>query len=409
MSCPPPGPYPVNMMDALFATPNRRIVACAVVATAAGLAALVMVPAAVRSIFSSNFLPHAYCYLQDRDLIALHLGSDAVIWLSYVAISCTLVYLVWRTRREIPFSWMFLAFGTFIVACGFTHFMEMVVLWKPLYWLSADIKLLTALASLITAIALPTLIPQVHGMVAAAHLSEERKAQLEQANGELQRLSAQVMNVQDAERRRLARELHDGVGQYLAAIKMSCDVALAEAKGRSDVISHALHDTVGLVDRCTAEVRTMSHLLHPPLLEEMGLSLAIPWFVDGFEQRSGIRVELNMPEDLGRLSQSQELGLFRVLQESLTNIHRHSKSTVAIVRIRAEASSLLLDIADRGIGFRSRNGNPPNAGVGIAGMRERIRELGGEFSIDSGPGGTTVRAVIPVGKGTERVEANSGS
>ena len=235
-------------MDALFATPNRRIVACAVVATAAGLAALVMVPAAVRSIFSSNFLPHAYCYLQDRDLIALHLGSDAVIWLSYVAISCTLVYLVWRTRREIPFSWMFLAFGTFIVACGFTHFMEMVVLWKPLYWLSADIKLLTALASLITAIALPTLIPQVHGMVAAAHLSEERKAQLEQANGELQRLSAQVMNVQDAERRRLARELHDGVGQYLAAIKMSCDVALAEAKGRSDVISHALHD-LHLLDR----------------------------------------------------------------------------------------------------------------------------------------------------------------
>lgn len=104
MSCPPPGPYPVNMMDALFATPNRRIVACAVVATAAGLAALVMVPAAVRSIFSSNFLPHAYCYLQDRDLIALHLGSDAVIWLSYVAISCTLVYLVWRTRREIPLA-----------------------------------------------------------------------------------------------------------------------------------------------------------------------------------------------------------------------------------------------------------------------------------------------------------------
>lgn len=168
-------------------------------AIAVSLVALVMAPSAIRAMLSTRFLPHAYCYFYDKQLIALHLGSDAAIWLSYVAISCTLVYLVWRTRREVPFSWMFLAFGLFIVACGFTHFMEMVVLWKPLYWLAGDVKLITAVASVVTAIALPGLIPQVHGMMSAAQLPEDRGLQLERATSEPQQLSSHVMNVQDAE------------------------------------------------------------------------------------------------------------------------------------------------------------------------------------------------------------------
>jgi hypothetical protein len=146
-------------------------------------------------------LPHTYCYLYNKQLIGLNVGTDAAIWLSYVAISCTLVYLVWRTRREVPFSWMFLAFGLFIVACGFTHFMEIVVLWKPLYWLAGDVKLVTAFASVVTAVALPGLIPQIHGMVKSAHVSEERRLQVEQANAELQQISARVMSAQDGERR----------------------------------------------------------------------------------------------------------------------------------------------------------------------------------------------------------------
>ena len=254
---------------------NRRLeLVSAFAAVAATLSALLFIPSAFLRIFSSNFLPHAYCYLYDKKLIALHVGSDTVIWLSYVAISLTLVYLVWRTRREIPFSWMFLAFGLFIVACGFTHLMEVIVLWKPLYWLAGDIKLLTALASVITAMALPGLIPEVHKMVSAAHLSEERRLQLEEANANLLQLSNRIMSVQDGERRRIARELHDGVGQYLAAIKMSCEVALQETHQSSGV--SAITESLTLLDRCTAEVRTLSHLLHPPLLEEMGLVSAIP-------------------------------------------------------------------------------------------------------------------------------------
>jgi signal transduction histidine kinase len=271
---------------------------------------------------------------------------------------------------------MFLAFGLFIVACGFTHLMEIVVLWVPMYWLSGDLKLLTAVASVVTAIALPGLVPQAHSMVTAARLSEERGLQLEKANSELRHLSAQLMSVQDAERRRLARELHDGVGQYLIAIKMSCEVAL---QNKEDAGS-SLRQSLDLLDRCTAEVRTISHLLHPPLLEEMGLASALPWYVEGFTKRSGIAVDLDMPARLDRLPQPLEMVLFRVLQEGLTNIHRHSGSDTATIRLRIENGSVSLAIEDRGKGFIGKNGPAIHPGVGVASM----------------PTGTTITAVIPL-------------
>jgi signal transduction histidine kinase len=363
-------------------------------------AALVLIPSALRGMFSSSFLPHSFCYLNNKQLIALHVGSDSAIWLSYLAISCTLVYLVWRTRREVPFSWMFLAFGLFIVACGFTHLMEVIVLWKPLYWLSGDIKLVTAVASVVTAIALPGVIPQVHRMVTAAHLSEDRRLQLERANAELLQISVHIMSVQDAERRRIARELHDGVGQYLAAIKMSSEVALEECRQGAGVGVSALHDSLELLDRCTAEVRTMSHLLHPPLLEEMGLAAAVPWYVKGFTERSGIEVDLDGPAQLERLPQAIELVLFRVLQEGLTNIHRHADSKLAKIRFRKENGRVCLAIEDSGKGFASVDGQPVKVGVGIASMRERVREFGGELRVSSGSAGTVVEVMMPVNKET---------
>ena len=356
-------------------------------------AALVMVPSTLRDITSSSFLPHAYCYLYDRQLIGLHVVTDTIIWLSYVAISLTLVHLVRRTRREIPFSWMFLAFGLFIVACGFTHFMEVIVLWKPLYWVSADVKLVTALASVVTAVALPKLVPQVHEMVKQARVSEERKLQLERANRELQHLSARVMAVQDGERRRIARELHDSLGQYLAAVKMSTQAALEQAN--PETRDRLLHDSLSVLDRCTAEVRTLSYLLHPPLLEEVGLSAALTWYIDGFRQRTGIDVDLQITCEKARLPEDIELALFRVLQESLSNIRRHSGSEVAMVKLIAADESVELIVEDRGRGFQSDAG-PQMSGVGIAGMRERMRELGGELRISSQVQGTTVRAILPL-------------
>jgi len=215
-------------MKSLSTASRKTLVRGGLIGTALVLSVLVLMPGTVLEANSVRFLPHAFCYLNDDKLIALHFGSDALIWLSYVSIALTLAYLVRRTRREIPYSWMFLAFGTFIIACGFTHFMEMVVLWKPLYWLAGDVKLVTALASVVTAIALPPLVPQIQSMVRSAHLSEARRLQLEKANEELQHLSAHLLRAQDCERRRIARELHDDIGQYLIAMKMSIDVALSQ-------------------------------------------------------------------------------------------------------------------------------------------------------------------------------------
>lgn len=373
---------------------RKLVVLSSAGALALSVAALVMIPSALRGIASSNFLPHATCYLYNKQLIALHVGSDTAIWLAYVAISCTLVYLVWKTRREIPFSWMFLAFGTFIVACGFTHFMEVVVLWKPLYWLAGDVKLVTALASVVTAIALPGLVPEARKMVLSAHVSEERREQLERANAELQQTSARILAVQDNERRRIARELHDSIGQYLAAIKMSCGAALeVQPEGKE---AAALEDAIKLLDRCTSEVRTMSYLLHPPLLEEMGLASAMPWYVAGFTERSGVRVKLDLPPRMVRLPENIELALFRVLQESLTNIHRHSGSKEAAIHLRVENGSACLVVEDTGKGFGPSNGEGLRLGVGIASMRERVRELGGELHVRSSAGGTIVEAKIPL-------------
>jgi len=378
------------------AAPGRDFLAGGLLgALALSAATLAIIPMALRGMLSSaSFLPHSYCYLNNKQLIGLNIGTDGVIWLSYVAISCTLVYLVWRTRREVPFSWMFLAFGLFIVACGFTHFMEIVVLWKPLYWLAGDVKLVTAFASVITAIALPRLIPQVHAMVTSAHLSEDRRTQLEKVNTELQQISVRVISAQDEERRRVARELHDGIGQYLMAIKMASEVTLDKCKG--DDRMEALAGSLKLIDQCTAEVRTMSHLLHPPLLEEVGLASAVPWYVEGFAERSGIKVDLQMPASFHRLPQAVELVLFRVLQESLTNIHRHAGSKRAKIQLRIDDRSAALSVEDDGKGLVSANGQPHKPGVGIAGMRERVRELGGEFRITSAATGTKVEAVVPM-------------
>lgn len=391
-------------MESLTSAPSRKIVtggfAGALLLSAATLALL---PTAVsRMLSSSGFLPHTYCYVNDRQLIALHVGTDAAIWLSYVAISCTLVYLVWRTRREVPFSWMFLAFGLFIVACGFTHFMEIVVLWKPLYWLAGDVKLVTAFASVITAVALPGLIPEVHAMVRSAHVSEDRRRQLERANEELQQISTRTLAAQDEERRRVSRELHDGIGQYLIAIKMCCEVTLQKLPG--DERAGALNAAIEHLDRCTAEVRTMSHLLHPPLLEEVGLASAIPWYAGGFAERSGVKVELDLPEQMERLAPVVELVLFRVLQESLTNIHRHSKGQLAKIRLRVDDKTATMSVEDNGTGFIANNGMAQKAGVGVASMRERVRELGGELRVVSGPNGTKVEAMVPLRPVAARIE-----
>jgi signal transduction histidine kinase len=213
----------------------------------------------------------------------------------------------------------------------------------------------------------------------------------------LRRLSAQLLKVQDEERRRIARELHDSLGQYLAAIKINLGLL---AFGHGDQTAN-LNEVQQLLDRAIAETRTLSHLLHPPSLDLAGFASAASWYVEGFAKRSGIRASLKLPENLTRLPVSVETALFRIMQEALTNAHRHSQSQVVEISLAVDDSLATLTVVDFGKGIPKEvldglNHSGTNVGVGLAGIRERTKELGGTFEVESGPTGTTLKASVPL-------------
>ncbi len=215
----------------------------------------------------------------------------------------------------------------------------------------------------------------------------ERKRYQEQ----LQTLSGNLMQVQDEERRRIARDLHDSTGQKLVALKLSLARSSGSGKGERD-------QEINLVDDILQDIRTLSQLLHPPLLEEAGLISATKWLVEGFSSRSGIELTLNVPHGIGRLSPDIELALFRVIQEALNNIHRHSGAKTAQVEVAKKDDSLVLRVSDDGRGMPpSRAGTAgPTLGVGLLGMRERLSQLGGRLKINSSASGTIIEAEVPL-------------
>jgi len=220
------------------------------------------------------------------------------------------------------------------------------------------------------------------------------------AEESLRLLSGQLLHLQDQERRRIARELHDSAGQILAALGMNLSLVGSENGDIDPRAARAIQESIGLVQELSRELRTISHLLHPPLLDEVGLASGLRSYLDGFTERSKIRVDLELPEDLGRLQQDLETAIFRIVQECLTNIHRHSESPVARIRISRSDSQVSLEVEDRGKGIPSEkrealdSGGTP--GVGIRGMRERLRQLGGTLEINSNGSGTVVVARLPV-------------
>jgi PAS domain S-box-containing protein len=221
---------------------------------------------------------------------------------------------------------------------------------------------------------------------------------LRDAESELRQLSGRLLHLQDEERRRIARHLHETVAQSLAALKMNLAIVQKSKEALDKRGSFALEEIRSLLEVCIREVRTLSYLLHPPLLDESGLPSALRWYTEGFEQRSGVRVNLQIPANLGRLSQEMETTLFRIVQECLTNIHQHSGSSTATIAVRQNAEELVLEVKDEGRGMPPRivSAHEPVGvvGVGIAGMRERIKQLGGQMEIQSDSKGTTVKAVL---------------
>jgi len=222
-----------------------------------------------------------------------------------------------------------------------------------------------------------------------------------QAEESLRELSGRVLQLQDEERRRLARELHDSTAQNIVALGMNLGIVDQAAAALDAGAREALSESLALADQCIRELRTFSYLLHPPVLDDLGLSSALIWYVEGFRQRSGIAVKLEIAADLGRLPQELEQMLFRIVQESLSNIHRHSGSRTATIRIARYAKEVVMQISDQGHGIASNlNGGVltlARVGVGIAGMRERVPQTGGRLDIRSRPSGTDIEVVAPLG------------
>ena len=236
----------------------------------------------------------------------------------------------------------------------------------------------------------------------------DRTADLDTANQNLRELSARLLQLQDDERRRIARELHDSVGQMLAALTMNLSTVRLDVE-RLVKTAHALSDSENLVQEMSTEVRTISHLLHPPLLDEAGLLSALRWYVEGFSQRSKIDVDLDLPEHFGRLPRESETAIFRVVQECLTNIHRHSGSSAARIRLRQRDSEIAVEISDKGKGIppekREEMSSAGTPGVGIRGMRERLRQLGGTLDLTSNATGTVVTVRLPIAEISSPVHA----
>jgi PAS domain S-box-containing protein len=230
----------------------------------------------------------------------------------------------------------------------------------------------------------------------------EAQRKLHDSEKSLRQLSLRLLQTQDEERRRIGRDLHDSVGQYLVGLKMKVDSlkSAAERTQREDISE--LADCSQMIEEAIKEVRTISYILFPPMLEELGLKSAIPWYLEGFTKRSGIKTTFEISPEFDRIHGDLELALFRVLQESLTNVHRHSGSSTAIVRLYIHGPAVVLQVTDAGKGTPTKNLEGPAHdlmgafGVGLRGMSERMRQLRGELQISSTEGGTTITATLPV-------------
>ncbi len=223
---------------------------------------------------------------------------------------------------------------------------------------------------------------------------------------QLQSLSQRLLKVRDEERRKLARDLHDSTGQTLAALKITASLLENNCKDNPQM-TEILGELKALADQASDEIRTISYLLHPPLLDEVGFACAAEWYIDGFAKRSRVRVNANLARGGERPPKDMEIALFRVLQESLTNAHRHSGTMEIRVSFRQNPGNLILEVKDFGCGIKPERMAPTCAGVGLAGMRERLDEFHGKLEIESDRNGTTLRATVPFVQGVRPAAAEA--
>jgi PAS domain S-box-containing protein len=239
---------------------------------------------------------------------------------------------------------------------------------------------------------------QADAVIGRLHLDTD-VTKLKRIEDQLRVVSGHLLNLRDEERRKLGRDLHDSAGQLLSMAKLNLSLAGEHLANIPRRAAAYLEECSKLVDQALSEVRTISYLLHPPLLEELGLTGVLPWYISGFSERSRIKVNLDIPKEMGRLPRELELGLFRILQECLTNVHRHSNSSTASVSLSFANKQVRLKIEDQGKGMAARKTESGEEGrtqgVGLSGIRERVTNLGGHMQIRSGDWGTAVEVVFP--------------
>jgi signal transduction histidine kinase len=231
---------------------------------------------------------------------------------------------------------------------------------------------------------------------------KRRTAELAEANEKLRQLTTNLLQLQDVERRRFARDLHDSVGQMLVVLGINVAVLEEREKLTTDGM-RLVTDSKHLIEQLSVEVRTISHLLHPPLLDEAGLEAALRMYVEGFSQRSGIAADVLVPQNLPRLSQELEISVFRIVQESLTNVHKHANAKRVKIHVEHSLAGLTVSVADDGKGLLRGHA----VGVGFAGMQERVRQLQGTFQVSSDTTGTSVIATFPTSKLARSASASS--
>jgi signal transduction histidine kinase len=230
---------------------------------------------------------------------------------------------------------------------------------------------------------------------------EQRNAEILRQSEHVRELSWQLLHMQDEERRHIARELHDSAGQTLAVLGMNLGSLAQDPRRQEPEFKQSLEAANNLVQQLTREIRTTSYLLHPPLLDENGLPAALSWYISGLSDRSGLDISFNISQEFGRLPRDMELVVFRLVQECLTNIHRHAASKTAAIQILREPERVLVEVRDQGKGIppeKLAEVQTKSAGVGIRGMRERLLQFHGEMIIESTNLGTTVLVTIPIAK-----------
>src|SRR5437667_3139605 len=414
-----------TMLKSLLSNPLRFGLSLLAMAGAASFIA----PQFWRKLFSTQgFLPHGHCYLWRPEVVWLHVGSDMLIGLSYVAISATLAYLVHKGRREIPFHWMILGFGLFIVACGGTHFMEVWTLWQPRYWLSGDIKLITAAASLATAFSLPPLVPKVLAMIQDAKLSKERKQRLESANRELETLNARLKELDELKTQFFANVSHE-LRTPLTLILGPTEKILAggglteeQRRGLEVVDRNArtlLKHVTDLLDIAKLDARKMT--VNFAAVDLVKLLRATAAYFESLAREKQIELTVLTPGPV--ITQADPEKLQRVFFNLLSNAFKFTPAGRRIrCALRAEPNSAVIEVEDSGPGvpanlreavferFRQGEGHSTRrfggTGLGLAIAKEFVELHRGQISVSDVPGGGALfRVELPLASHGAHAEA----